>query len=249
MPEHGGVRIKNGPALAGHGAEAVRDAIAATITTLPEQLRRSLTWDQGVELAQHVQLRIDTGLQIYFCDPHSPGSAVRMRTPTVSYASTSPRAPTSADTPPLSSPPSLRRSTAARVEHSHGGLQQRRSRLSYTRPSSSTMVLRPPVESALAAAVRVMDQPARRAARPERHLQRSGGQFGAQRCPGRQPALRGRQLTVIFRSEAVQVSRPVRSSCRCGSELPGRADACYGCCGGVCRLRPPFDGCTGKATS
>jgi IS30 family transposase len=72
MPEHGGVRIKNGPALAGHGAEAVRDAIAATITTLPEQLRRSLTWDQGVELAQHVQLRIDTGLQIYFCDPHSP---------------------------------------------------------------------------------------------------------------------------------------------------------------------------------
>jgi len=58
--------------LAGHGAEAVRDAIAATITTLPEQLRRSLTWDQSVELAQHVQLRIDTGLQIYFCDPHSP---------------------------------------------------------------------------------------------------------------------------------------------------------------------------------
>ena len=72
MPEHGGVRIKNGPALAGHGAEAVRDAIAATITTLPEQLRRSLTWDQGAELAQHAQLRIDTGLQVYFCDPHSP---------------------------------------------------------------------------------------------------------------------------------------------------------------------------------
>jgi IS30 family transposase len=65
-------RIKNGPALAGHGAEAVRDAIAATITTLPEQLRRSLTWDQGAELAQHAQLRIDTGLAIYFCDPHSP---------------------------------------------------------------------------------------------------------------------------------------------------------------------------------
>jgi IS30 family transposase len=72
MPAHGGVRIKNGPALAGHGAEAVRDAIAATITTLPEQLRRSLTWDQGAELAQHAQLRIDTGLQVFFCDPHSP---------------------------------------------------------------------------------------------------------------------------------------------------------------------------------
>jgi IS30 family transposase len=72
MPEHGQPRIKNGPALAGHGAEAVRDAIASAITTLPEQLRRSLTWDQGAEMAQHAQLRIDTGLAIYFCDPHSP---------------------------------------------------------------------------------------------------------------------------------------------------------------------------------
>ena len=67
-----GPRVKNGPALAGHGAEAVRDAIANTITTLPEQLRRSLTWDQGTEMAQHAQLRIQTGLPVYFCDPHSP---------------------------------------------------------------------------------------------------------------------------------------------------------------------------------
>jgi hypothetical protein len=67
-----GPRVKNGPALAGHGAEAVRDAIARTITTLPEQLRRSLTWDQGAEMTQHAQLRIDTGLRVYFCDPHSP---------------------------------------------------------------------------------------------------------------------------------------------------------------------------------
>jgi IS30 family transposase len=65
-------RIKNGPALAGHGAQAVRDAIATSIETLPEQLRRSLTWDQGAEMAQHAQLRIDTGLQVFFCDPHSP---------------------------------------------------------------------------------------------------------------------------------------------------------------------------------
>ena len=65
-------RVKNGPPLAGHGAEAVRDAIADQIMVLPEQLRRSLTWDQGAELAQHVQLRIDTGLAIYFADPHSP---------------------------------------------------------------------------------------------------------------------------------------------------------------------------------
>ena len=65
-------RKKNGPALAGHGAEAVRDAIASSIHTLPEQLRCSLTWDQGAEMAQHNQLRLDTGLRIYFCDPHSP---------------------------------------------------------------------------------------------------------------------------------------------------------------------------------
>src|SRR5579864_9382372 len=65
-------RVKNGPALAGHGAGAVRDAIAATIVTLPEQLRRSLTWDQGAEMAEHAQLRIDAGIEIYFCDPHSP---------------------------------------------------------------------------------------------------------------------------------------------------------------------------------
>jgi IS30 family transposase len=65
-------REKNGPALTGHGGEAVRDAIAASITTLPEQLRRSLVWDQGAEIAQHAQLRIDTGLQVYFCDPQSP---------------------------------------------------------------------------------------------------------------------------------------------------------------------------------
>jgi IS30 family transposase len=65
-------RVKNGPALAGHGAEAVRDAIVASITTLPEVLRRSLTWDQGAEMAQHFELRIDAGLPIYFCDPQSP---------------------------------------------------------------------------------------------------------------------------------------------------------------------------------
>jgi hypothetical protein len=54
------------------GAEAVRAAITRTIITLPEQVRRSLIWDQGAEMAQHVDLRIATGLQIYFCDPHSP---------------------------------------------------------------------------------------------------------------------------------------------------------------------------------
>lgn len=65
-------RKKNGPALAAHGTEAVRDAITRTIITLPEELRRSATWDQGAEMAQHDRLKIDAGVQVYFCDPQSP---------------------------------------------------------------------------------------------------------------------------------------------------------------------------------
>ena len=55
-----------------HGAEEVRDAMATTITTLPAALRRSLTWDQGSEMARHVEITDATGLAIYFCDPASP---------------------------------------------------------------------------------------------------------------------------------------------------------------------------------
>ncbi|MCU1430850.1 MAG: integrase [Actinomycetia bacterium] len=56
----------------GRDAEAVRDAMTATIQTLPATLRRTLTWDQGVEMAQHRQFSIDTGVDVYFCDPHTP---------------------------------------------------------------------------------------------------------------------------------------------------------------------------------
>ena len=56
----------------GHGAIAVRDGLLATITTLPERLRKTLTWDQGTELAQHKQITMVTKMAIYFCDPHSP---------------------------------------------------------------------------------------------------------------------------------------------------------------------------------
>jgi IS30 family transposase len=53
-------------------AEAVREALAATIVKLPVSLRRSLTWDQGSEMAQHERFTVDTGVTVYFCDPSSP---------------------------------------------------------------------------------------------------------------------------------------------------------------------------------
>ena len=65
-------RTKNGPALAGYGAVTMKNALASTMTTLPEQLRRSLTWDRGKELSQHAAFKVETGIPVYFADPHSP---------------------------------------------------------------------------------------------------------------------------------------------------------------------------------
>jgi transposase, IS30 family len=56
----------------GRSAEAVRDAMTNKILTLPAALRRSITWDQGIEMAHHAQFSIDTGIDVYFCDPHAP---------------------------------------------------------------------------------------------------------------------------------------------------------------------------------
>jgi IS30 family transposase len=65
-------RTKNGPALAGYGAITMKNALASTMTTLPEQLRRSLTWDRGKELSAHGSFTIETGIPVYFADPQSP---------------------------------------------------------------------------------------------------------------------------------------------------------------------------------
>jgi IS30 family transposase len=56
----------------GNSAEAVRTALVATVQRLPSHLWESLTWDQGKEMAQHVQFTVDSGVQVYFCDPQSP---------------------------------------------------------------------------------------------------------------------------------------------------------------------------------
>lgn len=64
--------VKNGPALGGYGAIAMNAALSASIAHLPEPLRRTLTWDRGKELSGHAQLTADTGIKVYFADPHSP---------------------------------------------------------------------------------------------------------------------------------------------------------------------------------
>src|SRR5580765_5341315 len=65
-------RTKNGPALAGYGAVTMKNALASVMTTLPKQLRRSLTWDRGKELSQHAAFKVETGIPVYFADPQSP---------------------------------------------------------------------------------------------------------------------------------------------------------------------------------
>jgi len=64
--------VKNGPALGGYGAVAMNAALATSITTLPEQLRKTLTWDRGKELSGHAQFTLETGTKVFFADPHSP---------------------------------------------------------------------------------------------------------------------------------------------------------------------------------
>lgn len=64
--------VKNGPALGGYGAVAMNAALVASMTTLPEQLRKTLTWDRGKELSAHAQFTLETGTKVFFADPHSP---------------------------------------------------------------------------------------------------------------------------------------------------------------------------------
>src|SRR5688500_13624707 len=64
--------VKNGPALGGYGAVAMKDALTTTMATMPTELLRSLTWDRGKELSAHAQFKVDTGIAVYSADPHSP---------------------------------------------------------------------------------------------------------------------------------------------------------------------------------
>ena len=96
------------PLPEGVTAHQVRPALTAAVLRLPEQLRRSLTWDHGREMAEHLQFSIDSGVRVFFCDPAAPGSAAPTRTPMGCCTNPCPRAPTYASStrPPwMGSPP------------------------------------------------------------------------------------------------------------------------------------------------
>lgn len=63
---------KRGPALGGYGALAMKNALASTMSSLPSQLTRSLTWDRGKEMSAHAQFKVETGIPVFFADPSSP---------------------------------------------------------------------------------------------------------------------------------------------------------------------------------
>lgn len=76
LPREEGYRHKetprNGPALAGYGAITMKNALASAMSTLPEELVRSLRWDRGKEMSAHAQFRVETGIPVFFADPQSP---------------------------------------------------------------------------------------------------------------------------------------------------------------------------------
>ena len=95
----------------GYKPEPVRDVLAAKIKTLPDSLRLSLTWDQGPQMRECRHVCIDAGIDIYFCDPHSPWQRGTNETRMGCCGDTFRRAPTSASTAPKTSTGSPKNST------------------------------------------------------------------------------------------------------------------------------------------
>jgi hypothetical protein len=122
----------------------MKDALASTMTTLPEQLRRSLTWDRGKELSAHAAFKVETASPSTSLTRKARGSAARTRTPTGCCVNTSRRAPTCRAGPPRRSKPSLPRSTTDHARHSAGKPPPRPSTNTYARCNKA--VLRPPIE-------------------------------------------------------------------------------------------------------
>lgn len=78
--------------VAGKDTASVVDGLTRQVQQLPDEMRKSLTWDRGTELAQHKRFTMATDVQVYFCDPKVPGNGVVTRTPMACYANTSRRA-------------------------------------------------------------------------------------------------------------------------------------------------------------
>ena len=137
-------RTKNGPPLAGYGAIAMKNALAATITTMPEQLRRSLTWTAARSCRRTPSSRSRPVSRSTSPTRTAHGSAARTRTPTACCGSTSPKAPTSRDGAPRRSKRSPPRLIAGPARHSAGRHQPKHSTSSYC--CSNRPMLRRPLE-------------------------------------------------------------------------------------------------------
>src|SRR4051794_15089068 len=122
----------------------MKDALTTTMTSMPAELLRSLTWDRGKELSAHAQFKVDTGIAVYFAARTRPGSAARTRKPTACCDNTFPKAPTCLAGPTTSYLPSRRRSTADPGKSWSGRRRPKSSTSNYSR--STKPVLQPPVE-------------------------------------------------------------------------------------------------------
>lgn len=123
--------VKNGPSLGGYGAVAMNAALTESMTKLPEQRRKTLTWDRGKELSGHAQFAVESGTRVFFADPTRPGSDRRTRIPTVSSASTSRKARTCLGGPPKTSKPSHTHSIAGPARSSGGRHPPKSSKSNY----------------------------------------------------------------------------------------------------------------------
>ena len=148
--------VKNGPALGGYGAVAMNAALTASITTLPEQLRKTLTGTAARSSRATPSSRSRPGHECSSPTRTPRGSAPRTRTPTACCASTSPRAPTCRAGPPRTSKPSLTPSTTGPGRSSAGRHPPRPSRSTYAH--SNSPVLQRPLELAQYLAIRYTER-------------------------------------------------------------------------------------------
>ena len=124
--------VKNGPSLGGYGALAMNTALKASMTTLPEQLRKTLTWDRGKELAGHAQFALETGTQgVLRRSPLTLAAPHEREHQRACCGSTSPRAPICPAGPPKTSRRSLTRSTTGHARPSAGRPRPKSSKSNY----------------------------------------------------------------------------------------------------------------------